>query len=324
MTHPRGKQRLGSFGLLAALVASIVGCSCSATRSPDSARELALQDERFVQLPTDEGIELNPAGKDPEAMDAQVTQHFGRPQAEAIVVTRPTGPVTIDGRLDEWESAPGVTASLGLDPDAAEWMDGRMMYDDKNLYIAASVGDPHPLASLIDPKLNSNDGWRGGAVQVRLSTHRKLGWPVNANAASYFSMRNITPTPEQSQAALNPRLLHLTMWYCSGTGKPCLTIQHGMLTGELQANPSGFSGGYARAADGRGYTMEYAIPWRLLNCEADPPQPGDNLAASWQVLFSDEEGKIWRTQIVEVHNPAEPTRIYTWERAATWGRAEYR
>jgi hypothetical protein len=298
------KQRLGSFGLLAALVASIVGCSCSATRSPDSARELALQDERFAQLPADEGIEHNLGGKNPEAIDAQVTQQFGRPQAEAIVVTRPAGPITIDGRLDEWNSAPGVTASLGLDPDAAEWMDGRMMYDDKQLYIAARVGDPHPLASLIDPKLNANDGWRGGAVQVRLSTHRKLGWPVNANAASYFSMRNIAPTPEQSQAALNPRLLHLTMWYCSGTGRPCLTIQHGMLTGELQANPSGFRGGYARAAD--------------------PPQPGDNLAASWQVLFSDEDGKVWRTQIVEVHNPAEPARIYTWERAATWGRAEYR
>ncbi|MFM8805448.1 MAG: hypothetical protein ACKOK8_16340 [Planctomycetia bacterium] len=324
MTHPRVNHRLESFGLLAALVAGAVGCSCSATRSADSARELAKQDEQFVQLPADEGIELNLGGKNPEVIDAQVTQQFGHPQAEAIVVTRAARPTTIDGRLDEWDAAPGVTASLGLDPDAAEWMDGRMMYDDKQLYIAARVGDPHPLASLINPNTNANDGWRGGAVQVRLSTHRKLGWPVNANAASYFNMRGIAPTPEQSQAALNPRLLHLTMWYDSGNGKPCLTIQHGMLSGELQANPSGYRGSYARAADGKGYTMEYAIPWRLLNCEADPPQPGDNLAASWQVLFSDEDGKVWRTQIVEVHNPAEPARIYTWERAATWGRAEYR
>ena len=105
---------------------------------------------------------------------------------------------------------------------------------------------------------------------------------------------------------------------------PCLTIRDGMMTGELQVNPSGFRGGYARAADGRGYTMEYAIPWRLLNCEDDPPQPGDNLAASWQVFFSDEGGRLWRTQITEVRNPDEPPRIYTWERAATWGRAEYR
>jgi hypothetical protein len=78
-----------------------------------------------------------------------------------------------------------------------------------------------------------------------------------------------------------------------------------------------------RAADGRGYTMEYAIPWRLLNCEDDPPQPGDALGVSWQVLFADEGGRLWWTQILEVRNPDEPPRIYTWERAATWGRAEY-
>jgi hypothetical protein len=70
--------------------------------------------------------------------------------------------------------------------------------------------------------------------------------------------------------------------------------------------------------------MEYAFPWRLLNCEDAPPQPGDDLAASWQVCFSDEGGRLWRTQIIEVRNPDEPPRIYTWERASTWGRAEYR
>ncbi|MFM8636122.1 MAG: hypothetical protein ACKOEX_15170 [Planctomycetia bacterium] len=158
MTHLRVNHRLESFGLLAALIASIVGCSCSATRSPYSARELSVQDERFVRLPADEGIELNMGGKNPEVIDDQVTQQFGRPQAEAIVVTRAAGPITIDGQLDEWDSAPGVTASLGLDPDAAEWMDGRMMYDDKHLYIAARVGDPHPLASTVDPTMSANDG----------------------------------------------------------------------------------------------------------------------------------------------------------------------
>ena len=159
---------------------------------------------------------------------------------------------------------------------------------------------------------------------MRLSTDRTLGWPVNASAPNYYQMRQVEPTAEQKEAAVNPRLAHLTMWFQAATAMPCLTIGYGMMTGDLQENPSGFRGGYARAADGRGYTMEYEIPWRLLNCEDDTPQPGDDLAASWQVCFSDEGGRLFRTQIIEVRNPDEPPRIYTWERAATWGRAEYR
>ena len=264
MTHPRVKQSLGSFGLLAALVASIVGCSCSGTRSPDSARELALQDERFVQLPADEGIEHNLGGKEPEAMDAQVTQHFGRPQAEAIVVTRPTRPVTIDGRLDDWADAPGFVAWLGGNESAAESVAGRMMYDADRLYIAARVTDPAPLASRVNSAIDPDDGWRGGAIQVRLSTDRRLGWPIDANAPNYYRMRGIEPSEADKQAATNPRLAHLTMWYHAPSQTPCLTIQHGMLTGEMLANPSGFEGAFAPAADGRGYVLEYSIPWRLL------------------------------------------------------------
>lgn len=289
---------------------------------------LPYRKDRFVRrLTTDTGIE-HAAGDRSPAVVAEQIRHFGRPQAEAIVVARAAGPVTIDGRLDEWALAPGVMASLDRDPAAAEWMDGRMMYDADNLYIAARVGDPHPLVSTIDPTLDAEDGWRGGAVQVRLSTDRSLGWPVNANAPNYYKFRGKEPTAEQKAAAANPRLSHLTMWFHAATATPCLTIAHGMLTtprfNDEMVNPSGFQGVFTPAADGRGYVMEYAIPWRLLNCESDPPQSGDNLAAAWQVLFSDEGGRLWRTQIVEVRNPDEPWRIYSWERAATWGRAEYR
>lgn len=289
---------------------------------------LPFRKDRFVRrLPTDTGIEHAAGDRSPEVVAAQI-RHFGRPQAEAIVVARAAGPVTIDGRLDEWAAAPGVMALLDSDPAAEEWMDGRMMYDAHNLYIAARVGDPHPLVSTIDPTLDAEDGWRGGAVHVRLSTDRTLGWPVNANSPMYYRYRGKEPTAEQKEAAANPRLSHLTMWFHAATATPCLTIVHGMVTmphlGSGLVNPNGFQGAFTRAADGRGYVMEYAIPWRLLNCESDPPQSGDNLAAAWQVLFSDEGGRLWRTQIVEVRNPDEPWRIYSWERAATWGRAEYR
>jgi hypothetical protein len=199
-----------------------------------------------------------------------------------------------------------------------------MMYEETCLYIAAHVGDPMPLRSIIDPEIDANWGFRGGAVQVRVSADRRRGWPAQGNTLSYFTQRKSFPTPEQEQAARNPRLAHLTMWFHAPSQTPCLTIHHGALFGELQVNPAGFAGAFVADADGKGYTMEYAIPWTLLNCADDPPQRGDVLAAVWQVLWGDEDGRMRRGQMVEVRNPGEPLEINVWERAATWGRAEYR
>jgi len=97
-----------------------------------------------------------------------------------------------------------------------------------------------------------------------------------------------------------------------------------MLFDTLELNPSGFRAVYTSDPDGKGYVLEYAIPWRLLNCADDPPQAGDRLAAVWQVNWSDAAGRMRREHMVEIHNPHEPLRINVWERAATWGRAEYR
>ena len=291
--------------------------------SPQAAAEpesIPYAESRFVRrLLPDVGIEHRAVSSD----DDEVRQ-YGRATHATIVVTRALEPVAIDGRLDDWQAVAGFAASRDGTSDCQEWADGRMQYDDDHLYIAAHVGDPAPMRSTIDPTLDADDGWRGGGVQVRLSTDREMGWPVNANAPNYFAMRSIAPSDGQKAAATNPRLSHLTMWFHAPSHTACLTIAHGMLLGEPAVNPSGFRGSYRRDADGKCYVLEYAIPWRLLHCEADPPRRGDTLAAAWQVHWSDENGRLWRDQLIEVRNPEEPRRIMIWERGATWGRAEYR
>jgi hypothetical protein len=281
---------------------------------------LAFRPERFVRrLPDDVGIPLDwTSSKD------QVMQEFGPARQAAITVHRAPHDMVIDGRLDEWDDKPGFSGSLDGTASCAEWADGRMMYDEKCLYIAAHVGDPMPLRSIIDPEIDAGVGFRGGAVQVRVSTDRRMGWPAQGNSASYFAQRKSVPSPEQEQAARNPRLAHLTMWFHAPTKTPCLTINHGALFAEMLVNPAGFAGAFVADADGKGYTLEYAIPWSLLGCADDPPQRGDVLAAVWQVLWGDEDGRMRRAQMVEVRNPGEPLEINVWERAATWGRAEYR
>ena len=283
-------------------------------------------EKRFVRrLPPDSGIPMpvNPAlGREVEL------RVYGRPRIDNIVVSRVREPVTIDGRLDDWRLAPGFVASRDGTESCPEWADSRMMYDDKHLYIAAHVGDPAPMQSSIDPAADPDLGWRGGSVQVRVSTDREMGWPVAGNSAGYYGQRGIVPTAEQKATADNPKLAHLTMWFHAASQTPCLTIQRGMLVGDLEVNPSagqpgGFRGAFTRDADGKGYILEYAIPWRLLNCADDPPQAGDVLAAVWQVYWSDDIGRLQRQHMVEIRNSLEPREINVWERGATWGRAEY-
>ena len=288
---------------------------------------LPYAENRFVRrLPADAGIPMpvNPAlGREVEL------RVYGRPSIDTIVVSRVREPVTIDGRLDDWRLAPGFAASRDGTDSCPEWVDGRMMYDDGHLYIAAHVGDPAPMQSSIDPAVDPDLGWRGGSVQVRVSTDRQSGWPVSGNSAGYYRQRGIVPTNDQKAAADNPKLAHLTMWFHAASQSPCLTIARGMLVGDLEVNPSagqpgGFRAAFTRDADGKGYILEYAIPWRLLNCADDPPRAGDVLAAVWQVYWSDEVGRLQRQHMVEIRNSLEPREINVWERGATWGRAEYR
>jgi ferric-dicitrate binding protein FerR (iron transport regulator) len=282
---------------------------------------------RFVRrLPADVGIPYPGAAATPDARwlkgDYQV---FGRPgQRESLPVVRATGAVTIDGQLDDWREAVGFVTARDDSPTAAEWVDGRMMFDDEHLYIAAHVGDPLPMRNACDPAINPGFGWRGGGLQVRLSTDRSLGWPAAGNAPCYYEQRKTAPTAAEIEVAENPRLNHLTMWYHAASGTPCLAINHGMNLDAVAVNPEGFRAAYRMDDDGRGYVAEYAIPWKLLNCADDPPQSGDVLAVTWQTMWGDAEGRLERYRLYDGRNPDEPRRIFVWERAATWGRAEYR
>jgi ferric-dicitrate binding protein FerR (iron transport regulator) len=280
---------------------------------------MAFRPQRFVRnLPADVGVPLRGTSL------ADEMRSFGPARHAAITVHRAPAGMVIDGRLDEWADRPGFSGSLDGSASCVERADGRMMYDEKCLYIAAHVGDPMPLRSIIDPEIDASWGWRGGAVQVRVSTDRQMGWPARGNGRVYYAQRQLEPTAEQEELVKNPRLAHLTMWFHAPTKTPCLTINHGMLFRNWKTNPAGFAGAFVADADGKGYTMEYAIPWSLLGCADDPPRSGDVLAAVWQVLWGDEAGRMRREQMVEVRNPDEPLRIHVWERAATWGRAEYR
>ena len=294
------------------------------SRSADGPETIPFKEGRFIRrIPAAPGREFHSLYKSADQA-VERRRHFGEPTVEAIGVERARVTPAIDGQLDDWPAEAGFASSRDGTPACPDQAEGWMMYDADHLYIAARVRDPEPMKSGIDPEIDGDLGWRGGGVQLRLSTDRRLGWPVDASSVAYFSLRGLVPESDELPAAENPRLAHLTLWYHAASDTPCLSIDYGMRPVERLVNPRGYRGHFTLAPDGRGYTVEYAIPWRLLRCEGDPPQPGDALAAAWQVHFSDASGLVWRDQLIEVRSRGEPPRIYLWERAATWGRAEYK
>ena len=235
---------------------------------------------------------------------------------DSIRITTAPPRMTIDGDLSDWNPHGAFRALCEPPCQGTHFVEGRMMYDRKFLYIGAHVGDPAPFRNVVDPRTDADRAWCGGAVQVRISTDRRRGWPLTAESSSQIRGRRALRAEDNSD-----QLSHLTLWYYVPEARACLFIDHGMDRHGDVVNPPGFRGAFRRDSDGQGYTTEYAIPWSLLGTADDPPRAGDVLATSWNVHWSNESGRIWQGHLVEICNPAEPG--WTFNRAATWGRAIY-
>jgi hypothetical protein len=102
------------------------------------------------------------------------------------------------------------------------------------------------------------------------------------------------------------RVTSMILWHDAKSGRASLGLQHSFDFQRPAFAPAGWEGAFRKDADGLGYTLEYAIPWRLLHCESDPPRAGDVLGALWTVHWSDAEGRYCVGELVEVTNPHPP------------------
>ena len=270
--------------------------------------KIAYRPERFVRrLPADQGL---------ESQQDQFT--FNVPTIEEAVVLPVVQPITIDGDLSEWGSA----GYFRTERSPREYLEGKMRYDAEFLYVAAHLGDPAPMRNVVNPASDGESGWRGGGLQIRIAADPALGWPVNANAADYYELRHLPVDAAQVAQARNPAIAHLTLWHYAPAAQACLHIAYGMDFHGHVVNPPGYQAAFRKDADGLGYTLEYAIPWKLMGVPR-APQSGATLGMTWTAHWSDESGRLWRGQWADLRNLSEPVRIHTWERAATWGRAVF-
>lgn len=222
--------------------------------------------------------------------------------------------IAIDGDLSDWDRS-GRFSTACEAPYQAYSLEGAMMYDARGLYLGGHVGDPHPMRSRISPDIPREVYGMGGCLGFRISTDRKMGWPVRGRHADL--RRGEPAVPEDTSG----NLVFLTLWYYEPDRKPCLHLRYGMDLHGATVNPAGYQGAFRKDADGQGYTFEYFVPWEILHAAADPPRGGDVLGAMWLVHWSDAQGQTWQGQLIDVANP--DVRGWNFYNAGTWGKAIY-
>jgi len=169
------------------------------------------------------------------------------------------GKVTIDGKLDDWDLSGQITTYVESETQDMQSAKFAVMYDKDNLYLSAAVRDPTPMMNRHDPKADGDKGWNADACQFRLSLDPKLPFPLNIGGGGNGDMDNTDIT-------------HLCLWYYTDKKEPALQIHKSMrfASPRPEWGPFGvvpaqfFQAKYVMAADGRGYTFEYAIPWSTL------------------------------------------------------------
>jgi hypothetical protein len=275
-----------------------------ALRFGERMEEVPFWPERFVQLLPG-----------PDAPEGRGSLPYNRSRYRSIAVAAAPAEIAIDGDLSDWDLSHRIRAAC--EPPYADhyFLEGAVMYDREHLYVGAHVGDPHPMRGQISPLEHVNRHGMGGAVSLRISTDRKAGWPLRAENVVARLGR---PAGPQDQS---DKLAFVVMWYYAPSQLPCLHLRYGMDMHGLKVNPEGYRGAFRIDPDGRGYTLEYAIPWKLLNAADDPPTAGDELGFMFLTHWSDAEGTKWQGQLIDVTDPDE--HGWNFERAATWGKAIY-
>jgi hypothetical protein len=155
------------------------------------------------------------------------------------------GPVTIDGRLDDWDLSGQVFMCHDIEA-LKDIYSARVaaMYDAQNLYLAIHWADPDPMCNSRDPRYDADKGGTGDSVQFRIKTDR---------------------------------ISNVTCWYCAPNREPAIRFNYGTdlthpdgggskqlfqvagwkLTGDAEE-------AFLKDADGKGYVQEIKLPWKLI------------------------------------------------------------
>jgi hypothetical protein len=194
-----------------------------------------------------------------------------------FAVARP-GPVTIDGKLNDWDLSGQIEMFVVEATRRTQSARFALMYDDAALYLSGDVNDTTPMMNRHDPKVDPHKAWDADACQIRIVIDPKAGYPVVDDEFRYREGRN----PPKD---IRDEIVHLTLWHYTDANAANVQMHVGMSyrCPRKEWEPHGlvprdqFEGQYLKRADGSGYSFEYRIPWQTLG--AKNPLKADEVVA---------------------------------------------
>jgi hypothetical protein len=208
-------------------------------------------------------------------------------------VKRASGPIVIDGKLDDKAWAAANVAELGVTWESQtgprQKTSARLLWDDEFLYVAFEVEDTDITAQFTE---RDDPTYRDDAVEIFINprpsqTTAYIGLEMNARAVLYDYL-SVGTGPNSRQFFKRFNL----------AGVKLATFLEGTLN--------------ARGDQDRGWTLEAAIPWANFEELARKPAPGTvwtfNLNR-WDGVEPNRRMTIWSDPLAARPNPHVPERF---------------
>ncbi|MBM4039269.1 MAG: hypothetical protein FJ290_12215 [Planctomycetes bacterium] len=196
---------------------------------------------------------------------------------EMHIVPAP-GKVVIDGDLKDWDLSGAITLYLDEASRSVMNIQGAYMYDGEAFYVGGHVKDPTPMVNAHDFASDMSLVWDADAVQLRLISN-----PAVKSKSSLQTGGHMSPEDQRY-------VCHFDLWYSTRDQKPGFLIRYTLHFRDANLNPPEVQAAYKKDTDGKGYTFEYRVPWKLLRLDK-PWKDGDTVQTQWQVHWGDPRGE---------------------------------
>ncbi len=205
------------------------------------------------------------------------------------------GVVAVDGKTSDWDLSGGIFTCDEVETQLSKyaiWL--HSMYDAENFYVLARWVDETPLNN--PGQTIADHGFAGDCLQFRT-----ISWPG---------------TPRE-------RGQHFTCWK-GVDGLDVVKVEQGtdFKEGVIKDAKSTDLAQQAFTVnpDGKGYSQEMAIPWKLLTRDGQPLKAGDSLVLTFEPNFT--LGAKGRFTLKDLFKPGvTPDRIFAFMASQCWGVA---
>lgn len=220
------------------------------------------------------------------------------------------GPVTIDGKSDDWDLSGGIWSynDPTLVDKYAVW--SHVMYDDKGVYLLMRYRDDSPMKNDTRGR-DFHQSWQADAFQGRVVFDKD--------------------TPEEHQ-------MHINGFYSSEENQPYMIVHHGGFRKEKPYDGTGpfrqdqldeygntmdaFGGkiAFKEWEDGKGYNMEIFWPWKYVRTNGLPLKAGDSFILGLEAMWGNHDGTKLEHRLVDNMKDDAVNRIFFFRAKDGWGK----